>query len=122
MTTGSDVSNGLGHSASSTDRAAWVPGLAGTTKKNGARRRRFENQFRKGLCRFGFLFLHRTRILALGVDVAVDELDHGHRGVVAVAEARLDDAGVATLAVLVAGRQRVEQISDHVDVAELRDR
>src|SRR6201996_761360 len=49
--------------------------------------------------------LHRAGILALGVDVAVDELDNRHRGVVAVAETGLDDAGVAALAVLVAGRQ-----------------
>src|SRR5262245_20509545 len=68
-----------------------------------------------------FLLLHRARILALGVDIAVDEFDHGHRGVVAIAEAGLDDAGIATLAVLVAGRQRVEQFLDLVDVAQLGD-
>jgi len=34
------------------------------------------------LRRFGELFLHRAGIQALGIDVAVDELDHGHRRVV----------------------------------------
>ncbi len=63
-----------------------------------------------------------TGVLALGVDVAVDEFDHGHRRVVAVAEAGLDDAGVAALAVLVAGRQRVEQLPDLILVAHLGDR
>src|SRR6266496_2399358 len=73
---------------------------------------------RESLRRFGVgLLLHRAGILALGVDVAVDEFDHGHRRVVAVAEAGLDDAGVAALAVLVAGRQRVKQLLDLVEVA-----
>src|SRR5262249_33412255 len=44
------------------------------------------------------------------------------RGVVAVTEAGLDDAGVAALAILVARRQRVEQLLDHVGVAHLGDR
>src|SRR6266568_5781836 len=76
----------------------------------------------ENLRRFGGLFLHRAGIQALGIDVAVDELDHGHRRVVAVAEAGLDDAGVAALAVLVAGRQYVEQLPDLVLVAHLGDR
>src|SRR5882724_9860939 len=69
-----------------------------------------------------FLLLGRTGVLALGIDVAVDEFDHGHRRVVTVAEARLDDAGVAALTVLVAGRQRVEQLPDLVEVTQLGDR
>src|SRR5437899_10143193 len=76
----------------------------------------------ENLRRFGGLLLHRAGIQALGVDVAVDELDNGHRGIVAVAEAGLDDAGVAALAVLVAGRQRVEQLPDLILVAHLGDR
>src|SRR6185436_16634259 len=81
------------------------------------------NNARKGSLRcFRFLFLHRARIQALGIDIAVDELDHGHRRVVAVAEAGLDDAGVTALAVLVAGRQRVEQLADLILVAHLADR
>src|SRR5215208_7069351 len=72
--------------------------------------------------RFGGLFLYRAGIQALGIDVAVNELDHGHRRVVAVAEAGLDDPGVAALAVLVAGRQYVEQLADLVLVAHLGDR
>src|SRR4051794_2644400 len=39
-----------------------------------------------------------------------------------MAEARLEDTGVAALAVLVAGAQHVEQLLDHGDVADLRDR
>src|ERR1700719_1807285 len=73
------------------------------------------------LRRFRGLFLHRAGIEALGIDVAVDEFDHGHRRVVAVAEAGLDDAGVAALPVLVTGRQRVEQLLDLILVAHLAD-
>src|SRR5215204_3104669 len=76
----------------------------------------------KNLRRFGGLFLHRAGIQALGIDVAIDEFDHGHRRVVAVTEAGLDDAGVAALAVLVAGRQHVKQLTDLVLVAHLGDR
>src|SRR5215213_10181696 len=76
----------------------------------------------KDLRRFGGLFLHRAGIQSLGIDIAVDEFDHGHRRVVAVAEAGLDDAGVAALAVLVAGRQYVEQLADLILVAHLGDR
>src|SRR5258708_38203865 len=50
-----------------------------------------------------------ARILALRLDVAVDELDHRQRGVVAIAEARLDDAQIAAGAGLVAGADHVEQ-------------
>src|ERR1700751_1964556 len=77
---------------------------------------------RVGLRRFRFLRLDRPGILALGIDVAVDELDHRHRGVVAVAEARLDDAGVAALSVLVAGGEHIEQLLDLVGVAHFADR
>src|ERR1700733_957239 len=66
----------------------------------------------KALRRLGFLFLHGTGIQALGIDVAIDEFDHGHRRVVAVAEAGLDDAGIAAMTVLVAGRQNGEQLLD----------
>src|SRR5215203_5205629 len=76
----------------------------------------------KTLRRFGGLFLHRAGIQTLGIDIAVDEFDHGHRRVVAVAEAGLDDAGVAALAVLVAGRQHVEQLADLILVAPPGDR
>src|SRR6202040_1364831 len=82
----------------------------------------FKLDLAKALRRLGFLFLHRAGILALGIDVAVDEFDHGHRRVVAVAEAGLDEAGVAALAVLVAGRQRVEELADLFLVTHLADR
>src|SRR5438309_906642 len=91
------------------------------TKKRRPRAPLSENPLPVGLRRLGCLFLHRTGVLALGIDVAIDELDHGHRGVVAVAEAGLDDAGVATLAILVAGRERVEQLPDLILVAHLGD-
>src|SRR6202040_2684683 len=75
-----------------------------------------------GLGGFRGLFLHRTGIEALGIDVAVDEFDHRHGRVIAVAEAGLDDAGIAALPVLVAGGQHVEQFPGLVEVAHLRDR
>src|SRR5258707_17855 len=48
----------------------------------------------------GRLFLLRTRVEPLGIDIAVDEFDHRYRRVIAVAKAGLDDAGVAALAVI----------------------
>src|SRR5207248_9541105 len=90
---------------------------ATANKKSGAEAPLSRNLMPTGLRRLGFLGLDRTGVLALGVDVAIDELDHGHWGVVAVAEAGLDDAGVAALAVLVAGRERVEQLPDLILVA-----
>src|SRR6202048_2313231 len=91
-------------------------------QKSGSRGAALKLGSETGLRRLGFLFLHRAGVLALGVDVAVDEFDHGHRGVVAVAEAGLDDAGVAALAVLVAGRPRVEQLANLILVAHFGDR
>src|ERR1019366_5625714 len=74
-------------------------------------------------CRFvDLLLLRRPGILALGLDVAVDELDHRLRGAVAVTEASLEHAGIAALAVLVARADHVEQFLDHGDVAHFRDR
>src|SRR5690242_2255603 len=102
--------------------AALYPSYGQKTKKRRTMAPLSENQTGEGLRRLGFLFLHRAGILTLGVDVAVDELDHSHRGVVAIAEAGLDDAGVAALTILVARGQRVEQLLDHVDIAQLRDR
>src|SRR4051812_35051440 len=74
-----------------------------------------------GSGRFGGAVLRRTGVETLGIDVAVDELDDRHRRIVAVTEAGLDDAGIAALAVLVAGRQRVEQLADLIQVAHLAD-
>src|SRR5260370_9752191 len=74
------------------------------------------------LRRFCCLFLLGAGIEALGVDVAVDEFDHGHRRVIAIAKAGLDDAGIAALPVLVAGSQRVEQLPGHVAIAHLPNR
>lgn len=52
--------------------------------------------------------LHRARILALGGDVAVDQLDDRDRRRVGGAQAGLDDAGIAALALGVALGQHVE--------------
>ena len=62
---------------------------------------------------FGFVVaaLNRAAVEALGVDVAVDELDHRQRGVVAVAEAGLQDADIAALTVLVARAEDGEQLA-----------
>src|ERR1700733_1792514 len=47
---------------------------------------------------FRTLGLHRTGIEALGGDVAIDKFDHCDRSIVAVPEARLDDADVPAIA------------------------
>src|SRR5215470_16559146 len=65
-----------------------------------------------------FLGLDRTGILALGSRIAVHELDDRHRGHVAVAEARLQHAGVAAVAALVAVGQRGQQLVRQLVVLE----
>ena len=51
------------------------------------------------------------RVTVIAEDgVAIDELDIGHRRGVRRARAGLDDAGIAAVAVRIAGRQRVEQL------------
>src|SRR6187399_2384830 len=59
------------------------------------------------LCRFGLVvrFRPRTGVLTLGGFVALDQFDQRHRGVVAVAEAGLDDARIAARTVGIAFRQ-----------------
>ncbi len=64
--------------------------------------------------------LARTGILAAGLDVAIDELDHGHRGVVTLAEAGLHDAAIAARTALVARAEHGEELLDHVGIAQLR--
>src|SRR3974390_3787865 len=66
--------------------------------------------------------LLRSGILTLCIDVAVDEFDHGARRVVAGAEARLHDAGVAAVPLLVARGENLEELLHHRDVADFRDR
>src|SRR5580704_4651282 len=100
-------------------------GEAADTKKGAARpllvvRSRPGKSRRRG--RLGVRRLHRSGILALGLDVAIDELDHRDRRVVAVAEARLHDAQIAAVTLLVAWADDLEQLLDHRDVADLGDR
>src|SRR3954463_3361564 len=59
-----------------------------------------------------FLIHHRSGILALGADVAVDELDHRDRGSIRRTDARLDDARVAAVAVSVSRSYDVEQLGE----------
>src|SRR5215472_15835880 len=94
-----------------------------------ANRRAGEPRMKKGPCgpliaaiRLRGLLFDRTGVLALGIDVAIDELDHRERRAVAIAEARLHDAGIAAVALLVARADHVEQLLDHRDVADLGDR
>src|SRR5216683_2821463 len=66
--------------------------------------------------------LDRAGIEALGVGIAVDQLDHGHRRGVAVAEASLEYAGVAAAALLVALGESGEDLLDQLRVLQRRDR
>src|SRR5690349_18754316 len=59
-----------------------------------------------------FLVDHRAGILALGADVAIDELDHRDRGGVRRADAGLDDPRVAAVAAGVARSDHVEQLGE----------
>ena len=63
----------------------------------------------------------RPRILALGAEVPVDELDHRHRRVVAGPEARLEHTHVAARPLGVARRQHVDQLGRRRAVAGLGD-
>src|SRR5690606_28228861 len=59
---------------------------------------------------------------ALRVNVPLDELDDGHRSIVALAVASLHDTQVAAVAGCVARSDGVEQLLDGVLVLDLRDR
>src|SRR4029077_5721385 len=80
--------------------------------RSGCRRRRFVD----------FGRLDRAGILALGLNVTVDEFDHGLRSVVAVAKARLHDAGIATVALLVARADDIKEFLDLGHIADFRNR
>src|SRR5690606_2796040 len=51
----------------------------------------------------------RAAILAFGGTIAFNQLDHGHRRVVAIAEASFQNAGIAALTVFIAGCKHVKQ-------------
>src|SRR5215469_16584746 len=76
---------------------------------------------RRGGFLLGLLGL-RPGIEALGGLVAIHELDHGDRCGITIAEAGLEHAGIAAVALLVAGAEHLEELLDHGDVADLRDR
>ena len=81
--------------------------------------------FSRALRGLGFaLFLGPARagILALGFGVAVDQLDQRHRGIVAIAIAGLDDAGVAAGAVRVTLRQGRHQLVGQPGILQRGDR
>src|SRR3546814_8366744 len=54
--------------------------------------------------------LRRAGVLTLGVRIAIDQLDHSHRGGIAIAETRLQDPGISPVALGIARRQRLEQL------------
>jgi hypothetical protein len=58
----------------------------------------------------------------LGVDIAINEFDNGHRGVVAGAETGLHDADVAAVTGGITRSDGVEQLANGIIVADLRDR
>src|SRR5207247_4942326 len=64
----------------------------------------------------------RADVAPLGGLVSIPELHHRARGGIAVAEPGFEHAGVAAIALLVAGAEHFEQLLDHGDVAQFRDR
>src|SRR5210317_1947849 len=52
----------------------------------------------------------------------VDELDQGHLGGIALPSTQLEDAGVPTRTILVAGTNLVEELPDHSPVTDLGSR
>src|SRR5688500_17451242 len=71
----------------------------------------------------GFLGRVTRAILgALGLYVAVDELDHAHRAAIPVAETRLQNPGVAAGAIRVTRPDHGKQLLNRADVADFRDR
>src|SRR5262245_54560454 len=66
--------------------------------------------------------MDRAGILALCLDIAIDEFDHCLRGVVAIAEARLHDACVAAVPLFVTRADDIEEFFYLRTVADFRDR
>ena len=77
---------------------------------------------RRGGSFFACLFLHRTGIQALGIDIAIDKLDHGAGGVIAIAEAGFQHPRIAAVTILVAWADHLEELLDHRDVADFSHR
>src|SRR3954469_4323310 len=64
----------------------------------------------------------REVLAALGVLIAIDELDHADRGGIAVAIAGLQHARITAITILVAWSDDLEELLHHRDVADLPDR
>src|SRR5258708_39042703 len=62
-----------------------------------------------------------ARGLALGLDVAIDEFDYCHGGVVAGAKSRLHDPRISAVAILVAGTQDVDPLLAQIRLAQTVD-
>src|SRR5690348_11714247 len=79
---------------------------------------------RNRLCGCGFLLRALRWLLAFlflaafGLGRTVEELDQRHRGVVALAEAELEDAQIPAVPRLVARAQLVEELHDDLAVAQ----
>src|SRR6185437_15725747 len=71
-----------------------------------------------------FLVTHHYRagIESLGIRIAVDELDERHRRVVAMAEPRLQHAGITARAARIAWSYYVEQLLHLIGIADLGQR
>src|SRR5690606_37840539 len=61
-------------------------------------------------------------VLALGIRIAIDELDDGSRCAVAETESRLQHAGISASSILVTGTEHIEQLLGHLFIAEPRRR
>src|SRR5947209_19002851 len=86
---------------------------------------RRDDRFLWDLRRFGFFFLarlDRAGILALGVGVAVDQLDDRHCRVITVAEPGLQDPGVSARPRGIALGQRRQQLVRETGLLQFCDR
>src|SRR5690606_3774619 len=90
-------------------------------KKPGSSPGFFNSSEPHGSSRFGGLLGLDAGMIgrALGGNVAIDKLDDCQRGVVAMAEAGLHDADIATIAVGVTRRDRRDQLTGKFGTANL---
>ena len=96
----------------------------GAKKKGLPREALLDSSRSGGSGRFGLIFLDaldRTAILALGVRIAIDQFDDADRSGVRSADAGLDHAGIAAIAIGVARREDVEQLLQLGVIEEARE-